>query len=530
MRHRAGPWRRLAVAFAAAAIGLMITAPAPATSPGSAPALPKPSTGWRAAWGSAMAWQYGVAINATVRDIAQVTLGGTAVRIRLSNAFGQVPITFSNASIGLQGQGAALVPGTLRPITFGGRRFVTIPAGGLVYSDPVAIRVHAGQFLAVSLYVPGAAPVSVHPCCAGGVVSYYTPNGGGDQVANPLAIPFALSSPVWQRWLDAVDVSGVPSDGTIVVLGDSITDGFHSGLRWTDVLARRLDQLPQPQRFGVVNEGISANTLTTPPRSYALIGGGPPGLVRLQRDVLSQPGITDVVLFLGTNDLWFGDTATQLIQGMQQAIQRVHAAGLPIYGVTLLPRAGSELWGPVQEAYREQVNTWIRTSGAFNGVIDLAAVTANVYNGACNVKQMFPPYDSGDHLHPNPAGQTAMGNAINTALFGLPPVPTVPPLVRARPTAGCNPVTGAISAVRPTPTPSPTQVVLPSLTPAPRVAPVRPAADHSGLVLVGAAAVVALAVPLTTITLARRRRRRSHARILAQRMRTRPHTRYGPGG
>ncbi len=402
----------------------------------------KPVPTWQVAWGSAMAWGYQEARDATVRELARIGVGGRAVRIRISNAFGNVALVVGAASVALDASGPDVVPGTIQPLTFGGSPEVSVPVGGVMTSDPVAMSVHALQTLAISLYVPGSDLVTLNPSRAPGpIVSYVTTNGGGNlaTAASSRALLPLLGS--WTRWVDAVDVLTSRARGSIVVLGDSITVGWNTSLRWTNVLQQRLDLLPADDRRAVVNEGITANTLLPLPNDDARVGGGPAGLTRLGRDVLSQPGVSEVVLFLGTNDLWFGATADQLISGLQQAIASVHQAGLRIIGVTLLPRGGSVVdrrpWTPTMESYRQQVNNWIRTAGGFNAVLDFAPVVRDAYNGSCVPTAMFPPYDSGDHLHPDPAGQTAMADSVDTALLGMPPAPTIRLLVPVIPTPRC---------------------------------------------------------------------------------------------
>jgi lysophospholipase L1-like esterase len=242
-------------------------------------------------------------------------------------------------------------------------------------------------------------------------------------------------------------VVGSTGQGSIVVVGDSITDGYHTAVRWTDVLQKRIDTLPPDERRAVINEAITANTLTATQPNDATDGGGPPGLSRLPRDALSQSGVSEVVLFLGTNDLYFGAKPQSVIAGLQQAIAMAHQAGVRVVGVTLLPRRpGDEAWNPIQQGYLEQVNNWILTSGSFDATLDFATAVADVYDGACAPTALFPAYDSGDHLHPDPAGETAMANSIDTSLLELPPTPPVPPLVAVSPTSGCGGVLGIPSA------------------------------------------------------------------------------------
>ncbi len=405
------------------------------------PAAGSPSQ-WLTSWSSAMDWlePSGVAFNATVRDIAQLGVGGSEVRIRLSNTWGTTPLNIGEVTVGEAGSGASLVPGTVRQVTFAGAGPIVIAPGTYVTSDPVPFVVHAGEKLGVSVWVPVSARATLHYCCQGDVDTYFTPNNGGNQAANPAGSPFTVSN-THTRWLADIEVSGSRAVGTVVAFGDSITDGYNaSGFGWPRPLQERINELPPTERVAVVNEGIAGNTLNVfpPNTTYAMTSGGKPGLVRLGNDALSIPGTKDVVLFLGTNDLWFGATAQQLISGMKQAIEYVHDAGMKIFGVTLLPRAGSAKWTPTMDVYRRQVNEWIRspTSG-FNGVIDFAAVVRDVYNGACQPDAMFPGYNSGDNLHPNAAGQTAMANAVPTTLFNIPEAPHLPPLVNVTLTPNC---------------------------------------------------------------------------------------------
>jgi lysophospholipase L1-like esterase len=329
-------------------------------------------------------------------------------------------------------------PGTLHRLLFSGKRTVTVPVGGFVYSDPAAMTVTDMRVLAISLFVRNADLVTEHPCCTK-VVSYFTPNGGGDLTGSLDGRGLSTSSP-WERWVDAVDVLQTTGRGSIVVIGDSITDGFNATLRWTTVLQHRIDTLPAAEQRAVVNEGITANALTSVVHTDSATGGGPSGLSRLGLDAIDQAGVSEVVLFLGTNDLWFGATREQLIAGYRDAIADVRQRGLRIVAVTLLPRSSSPLerWTAFQQAEMEQVNRWILTSGSFDGVLNLAAAVADVYNGACDPDRLFPAYDSGDHLHPDDAGLVAMANAIDPAVLGLPALPRVPRLAEVTPTPGCR--------------------------------------------------------------------------------------------
>jgi lysophospholipase L1-like esterase len=406
-------------------------------------AVPTHPLTWRIAWASAMAWvQPGViADDVTVRELATVALGGRQVRVRISNLFGNAPLVVGAATVALSSGEASVVPATLTRLTFGGRPGMTIPVGQLAYSDPARLAIAGGRTLAVSLYVRDPDLITIHPYGNLGPVSFSTANGGGDQVDSASGSAFGYSSE-WPRLVDAVDVLEYRGRGSIVVMGDSITDGFNATLRWTDLLQKRIDRLPVADRRAVINEGITANALNPLPGDDSTTGGGTAGLRRLRSDALGQAGVAYLVLFLGTNDLFFGADADQVIAGMRTVIERAHRAGIKVIGVTLLPRAGSERWDPAQypehQPYLEAVDRWIRTSRTFDGVLNLGDAVADDYDGQCEPAAMFGPYDSGDHLHPNAAGQTAMANAVDTRLFGLPQAPRLPPLVAVTPTPGCR--------------------------------------------------------------------------------------------
>jgi lysophospholipase L1-like esterase len=418
----------------------------PTTVPTTAPAALTPV--WQVAWGSTMAWAFpGQHVsNSTVRTLVSVPVDAQAVRLRISNQFGNAPMEVEAATVGHSAGGAAVYPGTLAALTFGGQAAVTIPAGQAAYSDPLSLTVSAPETLAVSVYVADTDSITAHyPCCEAATPSYVSLPGTGDLAGRPQAAGFSFGAP-YSRLVDALLVErtdppgGRAPRGSIVVVGDSITDGFNSTARWTDYLQQRIDDvLPPTERPAVVNEGNTANALTAVVPSDATTGGAPAGIQRLADDALDFPGVSTVVLFLGTNDLFFGASPQAVIAGYQQAAARVHAAGRRVVGVTLLPRQGSEKWNPVRQHYLAQINEWLLgNNGVFDGVINLATATANMYNGACVPDALFPPYNSGDFLHPNAAGDVAMADAINPAVLGLPSLPQIPRLVKVTPTAGCR--------------------------------------------------------------------------------------------
>lgn len=363
--------------------------------------------------------------NSTVRMIVRPTIAGGSVRVKLEHTLGQAPATFSSVFIGVADQGASVVPGTNRKLTFNGLADLTLAPGAGAWSDPVAFVVHAFQRLSVSVDVASASDISAHTL--GLVTNYQAP---GSRAADVSATGFTAVPPGGNvpgfpfYWLAAVDVMSSSSSGTIVAFGDSITDGRCSTnesdavipdryQRWTDVLAARLASRPGSEVMGVVNAGIAGNRIAPPG------GNGPAGLARLDRDALERAGATHVILFEGTNDIAGGATAAQVIAGMQQIIERVHAKGLSIIGVTIIARGRPESmmgWNAEMEAQRLAVNTWIRTQRNFDGVIDFDPLMKGgpVHAGS---QSLAPEFNCGDYTHPNPAGYKAMGESIDLGLF-----------------------------------------------------------------------------------------------------------------
>ena len=386
---------------------------------------PPTSAKWITAWGSSQNGPGMTSVtNATVRMIARVTISGEAVRIRLDNTFGTSPLAIGKAYVGVRIQGAALAEGSNRQLFFNKSASVAVPPAGSVQSDPVPLKVLAQQDLAVSLYIPEA---NARPSQHGGaqVSSYLSANGSGDLAAEELAKPFAGTT-TSMLWLKAIDVSSSSSTGSVIAFGDSITDGTCSTLdahdRWEDWLAVRLalDAAGRGRRSAhkaIVNEGIGGNTITRenlqpPPDS-------PPGLERLDRDVLSHHGVTHVMLFMGTNDIRRGASASQVIAGTQEIIKRVKASGLKIIGVTIIPRhnrppEGTNTgWDASRTQFRNDVNQWIRTKAAFDAVIDFDKVVQDPENPDL----IYPPFNCGDGIHPSPRGYYEMGQSLRLDLF-----------------------------------------------------------------------------------------------------------------
>jgi lysophospholipase L1-like esterase len=360
--------------------------------------------------------------NATIRMIARVTIPGDAVRIRLDNTFGVEPLSIGRAYIGYRIRGASLATGSNRAVTFNGAPTVAIPPGGTAWSDPVSLKVLAQQDLAVSLYVPGS---SVRPSqhTAAVVTSYRTTDGRGDTAAAVAGDSFPeTTTAMW--WLKAIDVQSTAAAGTpgaIVAFGDSITDGTCSTLdahdRWEDLLAVRLRLAPERAK-AVLNEGIGGNTVTreglTPPPD------SPPGVDRLDRDVLSHHGVTDAIVFMGTNDIRRGASAASVVAGLASVIQRIKAQRIHTIGVTIIPRhnvapAGTNTgWNPEKTRIRNEVNQWIRAKAPFDDVLDFDRVVRD----STDADLMQPQFNCGDGIHPSPIGYFEMGKSIDLRLFG----------------------------------------------------------------------------------------------------------------
>jgi len=366
--------------------------------------------------------------NQTIREVVHTTIGGRAVCIRLANTFSTQPVTFDAVYVGLQKSGASLVPGSNHKVTFGGNNSTTIREGAEVLSDPISFAVGSEQNLVVSLYAAGATgPATSHSIAFQTNYVSHTGNFAADDQSSA----FTRTMQSWY-FLHSVEVVTSPEvKGAIVALGDSITDGVSSRPdlyeRWTDVLARRLLSTNSKPVMSVLNAGISGNRVLTSSPCW-----GVNALARLDRDVFPQTGVLAVILFEGTNDIGQPDTPTaslspqvipclsrtpisadELIAGYKQIIAQAHARGLKIFGATILPYQGFGVWTQQGEAKRVAVNNWIKTFGSFDGIIDFAAALSDPANPA----RMNPKYDSGDHLHPGPAGHEAMGNAIDLALF-----------------------------------------------------------------------------------------------------------------
>jgi lysophospholipase L1-like esterase len=398
--------------------------------------------GWHSAWTvshGARQVPAGVTLSgSSFRMIVRPTISGDHVRVKIENTLGQAPVVFSAAYVGVVDSGAALVSHSNVRLTFGGQPGLTLgPGPGLTsgpdsgaYSDPVRFKVKAFQRLAVSLEVASASDVSAH--ALGLVTNYYAPGGHAASTGADGFAPVPDNGgnfPVY--WVADVDVQAPEVKGTIVAFGDSITDGRCSTrdaagvdhpdlyLRWVDVLAQRIDGLPRSQVKSVVDEGIAGNRIRG--------GGSPAALDRLNRDVLDRAGLSHVIFFEGTNDITGGALAPQIIADTQTIIDRVHAAGIPIIGVSVMPRgrpAPLTGWTGSMEAQRLALDHWMHTGANFDGLVEFGALTQGpivVGTDGASSESIWTDWNCGDYTHPNTAGYNAMGNFIDLGLFHNPP-------------------------------------------------------------------------------------------------------------
>ncbi|MCV7419456.1 SGNH/GDSL hydrolase family protein [Mycobacterium yunnanensis] len=432
-QKRAG-WRsRLAISIAAA--GLMIQL----AVPGVAAADPLPSCsdqGWLGVWAAAPSDasagdddfdRYDMSMNPksvvrdeTIRAILTPTFDGSTARVRLSNRFGSVPVTFAQAAIARRASGPALVPDTTAPLTFAGDRSVTVAPEHDVLSDPVQFTVQAFEPLAVSLYVAGDVGKATEHAVAR-QTSYLTAEGAGDHTADADGSAFTQRT-TSRPFVSGLEVQAPLSDGAVAAVGDSITDGYQAvpagapeaaeGIdadgRWPDDLARRLAAAGRP--LSVLNLGIAGNRVL----QDSTVGGQPdiqgPALIRrLDADVLAQSGVTTVIWLEGINDLLMPPNATvdQLTGGYRDVIDRLHSRGLRVLQGTLTPAGGSAA-PPNSDAVRQEVNDWIRQQSPADGVVDFEAAVRD----PADPSRINPAYDGSDHLHFNLAGYRAMADAV----------------------------------------------------------------------------------------------------------------------
>jgi lysophospholipase L1-like esterase len=362
-----------------------------------------------------------VLTDTTLRQTVHVTIGGSRIRLRFSNAFGGAPLQLTKVAVALPAGGAAGVsgvqPGTTHRVTFDGRPSVVVPTGALIVSDPVQLRVPPLSNLTITAYLAGgqaSTAVTSHP---GSRTTSYLAHG--DQVG---ATDLTGATPV-DHWYFISDLEILePARASAVdVIGDSLTDGRGSTTngndRWPDQLAARLQAHGSTADVAVINEAAGGNRVLND-------GLGPNALARFDRDVLAQSGVDAVIVFEGVNDIGTADATAQaqqavtadLIQAYQQMIVRAHAQGIRVYGATITPFGGNTMYDDPQglrERSRQAVNAWIRHSRAFDAVIDFDRAARDPQDP----KRLRPSYDVGDHLHMNPQGYAALAAAVPLSLF-----------------------------------------------------------------------------------------------------------------
>jgi lysophospholipase L1-like esterase len=400
-------------------IAAALAAPLPAAPPAAAP--------WVASWGAAQMVPGDKdqlppigAEGATLRQIVRLSIGGGAVRVRLSNLVGTQPLAIGAATVARAASpaAAAIAPGTVRPLRFAGRTAALVPPGAELYSDPVDLGVlPPAADLAVSLFLPRAPDRQTsHP--GSRATSYLLPGNRTEAADLPEARRF-------DHWFQLADVEVQGAGATaLVAIGDSITDGHgattNGNDRWTDGLAARLQATPAGRRIGLVNAGIGGNRVL-------LDGLGPNLLARFDRDVIARAGVAQAIVLEGINDIGVltrdhpVDAAAHraLVDGITgafaQMAARAHAHGIRLYGATVMPFGGSDYYhpGPETENDRQAVNRFIRWSGTFDGLVDFDRAMRD----PAHPDRLAPAFDSGDHLHPGPAGYRAMAAAVPLALL-----------------------------------------------------------------------------------------------------------------
>lgn len=384
------------------------------------PAAPASTGIWVGAWsaspvGAEPGTEVAGLAGSSVRNVVHTSVGGKSARITLSNLYGQSALTITHASIAVAaGTGtAAAVADTMRRLTFGGNPTVVIPPGQQVLSDAVRLAIAADADVLVTTYSPTpSGPVTFHPHAR--QTSYVAQ---GDLTEDATGVAYTGQVEAW-RYLTALDVLSNESDGTVVVFGDSLTDGITStenaNRRWTDVLSRRLrtataagESVP---RYSVVNQGISGNQILAS-------GAGRPadnqaGIGRFNRDVLSRTNVKVVVIDLGVNDILRNPNLAdpdRILDGLRALVRQAHARGLKVIGATLMPFQGHRGYTDARENVRQQINAEIRAGRVFDAVADFDQAVRDPYNP----RKFRPDYDSGDHLHPSDKGYERMADSFN---------------------------------------------------------------------------------------------------------------------
>lgn len=367
--------------------------------------------GWTGTWSASTSGYTAVGpwADRTVRLVVHTSRGGPRVRVRLGNTFAAAPMRIGSATVAVQGAGAG-ARDEPRRLSFRGSSGTEIPAGAQAFSDPLDFDVPADANLLVSFHLPG--PVAAAPVHSQAVQRSYV-SGPGDHTADGSPAAYTSTITTWPL-LTGVDVGG--GTGSVVLLGDSITDGVKStqdaNRRWPNVLATRLLNQSRVPRYGVLNQGISANRVVAdryPGDGVSTDTGGVSALHRLDRDVLAQTSARTVVVFEGINDVRWGASADQVIAGLREIADRSHARGLRAVAATIAPCEGERLCTGAADEQREKVNAYLRGTDDFDAVLDFDEVLRDPAHPA----RILPAYDSGDHLHPGDAGLAALAESVD---------------------------------------------------------------------------------------------------------------------
>jgi lysophospholipase L1-like esterase len=348
--------------------------------------------------------------NQTYRLDLFTKLGGTQVRVRLTNRFATNTVKIGAAHVALQGTNNSIVSGTDRALTFGGQPGVTLAAGANIWSDPVTLTVAQHSKLAVSVYLPSAIkPTTFHPT---GLHTSYISRTGNYTASTTLPLATFSNTTTEVLFVDDVQVRAPATSQVAVAFGDSITDGAcasnNSNGTWPDVLSNRLPALPSGAPFAVINMGIGSNRLVSADLA------GPSGVHRFADDVLARPNVRYLLLLEGINDISREQApASTITDAYGSLVAQAHAAGIKVYGATLLPIGNSTKYTVANEATRQAVNAWIRTPGHFDAVLDFEAVVKDPATSPLRIKSSL----TCDYVHPNAAGYLALGNSIPLALF-----------------------------------------------------------------------------------------------------------------
>ncbi|MEW1824674.1 SGNH/GDSL hydrolase family protein [Streptomyces sp. NPDC088196] len=393
-----------------AGVGTVGTAgAATADAPVPQSSAPDPFGTWTGTWEAAPSGTAPARPGASLRNVVHLSVGGSATRVRLTNRLGTAPLRLDAVTVALRETGPDAVPGSMRVATFDGARTVTIPAGEDLVSDPVPLAVPDRADLLVTVHTPDdSGPATYHR--AAGQTNYLAPQGNWADDTDGAAYTATTTS--WY-YVTGVDVLDALVAGSVVTLGDSLTDGNGStrdaNHRWPDRLAERLGALPSYRRLGVLNAGISGNRLLRD-------DVGPSALARLDADALSRSGVRVLIVLEGINDIKGTPAATDpgaFETAYRTLVSRAHAHGIRVIGATLTPYGGSSGYTAAREAVRQQVNVFLRGGGPFDGVVDFDAAVRDPEQP----QRIRPGYDSGDHLHFNDAGMRALADTVDlTAL------------------------------------------------------------------------------------------------------------------